>query len=75
VEIVVRDSNDDLIPPDVVAPTACPFCASTEIGTRSKAVTPSTYWSCGTCGQIWNAQRLQPPGTTGAGRWQMRYRF
>jgi transposase-like protein len=42
-----------------VAPTACPFCTSPNVTTTSKAVNITTYWRCTTCGQIWNADRLQ----------------
>lgn len=43
----------------LVAPKTCPFCKSVDVTTTSKAVTVSTYWRCTTCGQIWNAGRLQ----------------
>jgi ribosomal protein L37AE/L43A len=43
----------------IVAPDACPFCKSRDLTTTSKEVNVSTYWRCTTCGQIWNAGRLQ----------------
>jgi transposase-like protein len=39
-------------------PKACPFCRSADVTTTSKAVNAFTYWRCTTCGQIWNAGRL-----------------
>jgi transposase-like protein len=51
-----------------VAPKACPFCASLNVTTTSKAVTLSTYWRCTACGQIWNASRLHHGGHTPYGR-------
>jgi transposase-like protein len=40
-------------------PTACPACKSTDLTTTSKPVTPASYWRCLTCGEIWNAERLE----------------
>ena len=42
-----------------LVPDACPFCKSQDVKTTSKEVNASTYWRCGTCGQVWNAGRLQ----------------
>ena len=39
-------------------PEACPFCQSKAVGTIAKVVTPSTYWRCQGCGEIWNPSRL-----------------
>ncbi|MGH9253290.1 MAG: hypothetical protein ACRD3C_01835 [Vicinamibacterales bacterium] len=39
-------------------PAACPFCRSAAVSTTSKAINDTTYWRCGTCGQIWNHARL-----------------
>jgi ribosomal protein L37AE/L43A len=39
-------------------PPVCPFCQSVVVTTTSKAITETTYWRCGTCGQIWNPSRL-----------------
>lgn len=44
------------VPPP--APKACPFCASAQVATASKAVNDNTYWRCRGCGQIWNPSRL-----------------
>jgi len=44
---------------DTAAPKACPFCTSVSVKTTSKEVNASTYWRCTTCGQIWNAGRLE----------------
>jgi transposase-like protein len=52
-----------------VAPSGCPFCESTDIHTTSKTISVSTYWRCTACGQIWNAERLQPPRRRNDLRW------
>lgn len=39
-------------------PDACPFCQSRAVGTLAKVITPSTYWRCQACGEIWNPTRL-----------------
>jgi hypothetical protein len=52
----------------IAAPKACPFCKSVEVTTTSKAVTVSTYWRCGACGQIWNVGRLRTVRSTPSGR-------
>jgi ribosomal protein L37AE/L43A len=39
-------------------PPVCPFCQSLVVSTTSKSITETTYWRCGTCGQIWNPSRL-----------------
>lgn len=44
---------------NVQPPTACPTCKSRELTTTSKSVTSATYWRCLTCGEVWNAARLQ----------------
>ena len=38
-------------------PTTCPACRSTSIGTSAKNPDVSSYWRCGSCGEIWNASR------------------
>jgi len=38
----------------------CPFCKGSDVTTKSKVVTSSTYWRCVACGQIWNPARLMP---------------
>lgn len=61
----VSEEKALVIPPSVV-PTGCPFCASADVHTVSKAITVSTYWRCAGCGQIWNVERTRearPPGT------------
>jgi ribosomal protein L37AE/L43A len=50
-----RDVSTDTQPP----PDLCPFCRASEITTTSRSSTPSTYWRCTKCGQIWNAGRLR----------------
>lgn len=40
-------------------PTTCPACKSRELTTTSKTVTSASYWRCLTCGEIWNAERLE----------------
>ncbi|MCA1560585.1 MAG: hypothetical protein LC804_10080 [Acidobacteria bacterium] len=52
----------DVLPPAkavVGAPSVCPFCRSTDLKTTSKIIDSSTYWRCGTCGEVWNAARRQ----------------
>jgi transcription elongation factor Elf1 len=39
-------------------PATCPFCRSEAVSTTSKTISDTTYWRCGTCGQIWNQSRL-----------------
>jgi hypothetical protein len=39
-------------------PDACPFCQSRAVGTLAKVITPSTYFRCQACGEIWNPARL-----------------
>ncbi len=43
--------------PTVVAPTSCPACSSTDLGTTSKTIDEATYWRCRSCGEVWNAGR------------------
>lgn len=38
-------------------PARCPSCSSRDIVTTAKVVDASTYWRCGSCGEIWNAER------------------
>jgi transposase-like protein len=40
-------------------PALCPFCRSNDISTTSKKPNTASYWRCGACGEIWNAERLQ----------------
>jgi ribosomal protein L37AE/L43A len=42
----------------VSPPEACPFCHSKAVETVAKVITPSTYWRCQTCGEIWHPARL-----------------
>jgi transposase-like protein len=44
---------------DVRPPAICPVCKSKELTTTSKTVTAATYWRCLTCGEVWNAERLE----------------
>jgi transposase-like protein len=39
------------------APTTCPACRSSSISTTAKNPDVSSYWRCGSCGEIWNAAR------------------
>jgi transposase-like protein len=39
--------------------TPCPFCGSSKVKTPGEKVDASSYWRCETCGQMWNAGRLQ----------------
>jgi ribosomal protein L37AE/L43A len=43
----------------VAPPDTCPFCRSRKLTTASRTVTAATYWRCTTCGEIWNASRLE----------------
>ncbi len=52
------DRTDDAAKPEpVAAPSACPFCQSPAVTAPAKHDS-STYWRCGTCGEMWNAARL-----------------
>ena len=43
----------------VIQPSArCPYCHSTNV-TRGDKPTPSSYWRCDGCGQMWHSDRLQ----------------
>lgn len=53
----------------IAPPDACPFCRSKTLTTTSRTITAATYWRCTTCGEIWNASRLE----SGSRGWQ-RYR-
>jgi transposase-like protein len=52
-------------PEPALAPTACPFCRSTEISTSGEKdrekVSASAYWRCQACGEMWNVARLRTP--------------
>jgi len=50
-----QDVPGAIVPP----PTSCPVCKSKELTTTSKTVTAATYWRCTTCGEVWNAERLE----------------
>ena len=45
--------------PPVAPPNACPVCGSTRLTTTSRTITAATYWRCTSCGEIWNASRLE----------------
>lgn len=49
-------------------PLACPDCGSKNLRTASKTIDAATYWSCGTCGAIWNAARREQAGRYGSAR-------
>jgi len=53
----LREAEPDVVIP--VAPTICPFCRSAALTPPPKRVDASTYWRCGSCGEIWNTARLQ----------------
>jgi transposase-like protein len=42
---------------EVTAPTVCPSCQSPSITTTARTPDESTYWRCGSCGEIWNVVR------------------
>jgi transposase-like protein len=42
---------------EVIAPSACPACRSSDIKTTSKIVTAQAYWRCVACGEVWNVRR------------------
>jgi predicted Zn finger-like uncharacterized protein len=46
-------------PPAASAPTTCPACRSTLIATTAKSPDATSYWRCGSCGEIWNAARRE----------------
>ncbi len=52
-----RDRTDDH--DEAGPPKMCPACKSSDVTTTSKIVTSASYWRCRTCGEIWNAERLQ----------------
>jgi transposase-like protein len=55
------------------APTVCPFCGSSKITTTSAKVETSSYWRCGTCGDVWNVERLRTSNRRNQhyeGRWK-----
>jgi len=41
----------------VTIPTTCPGCQSPSITTTARNPDESTYWRCGSCGEIWNVSR------------------
>ena len=55
--------------PEADLPTTCPACRSKAISTTSKSPDASSYWRCGTCGEVWNVSRRVAVGT-GAYRWR-----
>jgi ribosomal protein L37AE/L43A len=62
--------SGSVAPKPVTAPvTACPFCASDRVSTTSKTLTPSTYWRCDACGDIWNPGRAAAAPSVGRLRW------
>jgi ribosomal protein L37AE/L43A len=55
-----RDPIDRSTKPETATrPEACPFCQSKAVGTLAKVITPSTYWRCQACGEVWNPARLE----------------
>jgi ribosomal protein L37AE/L43A len=42
-----------------LAQPPCPFCGSSKVKPPTEKVDASSYWRCETCGQMWNAGRLQ----------------
>jgi len=39
-------------------PKACPVCRSRELTTTSKTPSPTSYWRCVRCGEVWNEKRI-----------------
>jgi transposase-like protein len=50
-------------------PKVCPACRSKELTTTSKSVTPTSYWRCLTCGEVWNEERLSAGRYAPPRRW------
>ena len=53
----------------VTIPTMCPACQSPSITTAVRTPDESTYWRCGSCGEIWNVSR-RDAGPTGVHSWR-----
>ena len=53
----------------VAIPTMCPACRSGSITTTARTPDESTYWRCGSCGEIWNVSR-RDAGPTGVHSWR-----
>ena len=49
----------------VTVPTVCPACQSGSITTTARTPDESTYWRCGSCGEIWNVSRRGAAPTRG----------
>lgn len=64
-----HDLPDRVAEADVPSPTTCPVCKSRELTTTSKRVTSASYWRCLSCGEIWNAERLEA-GSRYSPRWR-----
>lgn len=64
-----RDFRDEVAPVDLTPPAACPVCRSKELTTASKTITAASYWRCLSCGEVWNAERLEA-----GSRYRPRYR-
>jgi predicted RNA-binding Zn-ribbon protein involved in translation (DUF1610 family) len=48
-------------------PLSCPKCGSPTISTAAKNPNPTSYWRCGSCGEIWNQSR---PLARAGGGWR-----
>ena len=69
----MNDIHPEPVPDPVISPTVCPFCGSSKITTTSAKVATSSYWRCGTCGDVWNVERLRAPARNHRnyeGRWK-----
>jgi transposase-like protein len=44
----------------VEVPSQCPTCRSTDVKAAGKVVDSSSYWRCGSCGEVWNVGRVRP---------------
>jgi predicted RNA-binding Zn-ribbon protein involved in translation (DUF1610 family) len=61
------------MPPEIepiatTTPTRCPFCGSNSVGATGRKITPSTYWRCDKCGQLWHPERLRASWEFGGAR-------
>jgi len=61
---VDRVSENDVPEP----PKACPACGSRGLTTTGKTATPTSYWRCLRCGEVWNETR-RGGGGYAARRW------
>lgn len=55
---------------DLTLPTACPSCRSSSITTTAKNPDATSYWRCGSCGEIWNVSRRDVTTRNSARPWR-----